>query len=134
MIQRYVVAPVLAVACMAATVCLATRNYVQENRQQSEEKVGQDLARVETQVGEARGVADQATQQATEATRLAGQAGSKADEAAQTAGRAANRAEEGFGVATQAQTKADETDARLSRLWGNRNKKNVVETHVITFG
>lgn len=134
MIQRFMVVPFIAVACVAAAGCLATRNYVQENRQQSEAKVGQDLGRVETQVGDARGVADQASQRAAEATQLAGQAGAKADEASQTAGRAANRAEEGFGVATQAKTKADETDARLTRLWGNRNKKSVVETHVITFG
>jgi outer membrane protein OmpA-like peptidoglycan-associated protein len=117
-----------------STGCLATRNFVRENVQQSETKTGQELTRVEGQVTQARGVADAATKQATEATQLAGQAGTKADEAAQAAGRASNRAEEGFSVATQAQAKADQTDTRLTRLWNSRHKYAIVDTLVISFG
>lgn len=134
MIHRIVVVPVLALTCMAGAGCLATRNFVRENRQQSEAKIGQDLGRLEGQVGETRGVADEASKRAADATQLAGQAGAKADEAAQTAGRAANRAEEGVGLAAQAQAKADQTDNRLTRLWTNRNKRSVVDTLVISFG
>src|SRR5262249_17997250 len=79
MIHRFVVVPVLALACMAGAGCLATRNFVRENLQQSETKIGQNLGRLEGQVGETRGVADEAGKRATEATQLAGQAGSKAD-------------------------------------------------------
>jgi outer membrane protein OmpA-like peptidoglycan-associated protein len=124
----------LAAACVTSTGCLATRSFVRENIQQSETKTGQDLARVEGQVTETRGVADEAGKHATEATQLAGQAGAKAEEATQAAGRAANRAEEGVGLATQAQAKADQTDARLTRLWSNRHKYTIVDTLVISFG
>jgi outer membrane protein OmpA-like peptidoglycan-associated protein len=127
MMRRFVVVPVIGVACLAGTGCLATRDFVRENLQQSETKTGQELTRVETQVGETRTVADRADKQANEATR-------KADEAGQSAGRAMNRAEEGVGLAGQAQTKADQTDTRLSRLWSNRNKQSVIETVVVTFG
>ncbi len=132
--RRFVAVSVLAAVGMMSAGCLATRNFVRENVQQSETKTGQELTRVEGQVTQARGVADAATKQATEATQLAGQAGTKADEAAQAAGRAANRAEEGFGVATQAQAKADQTDTRLTRLWTSRHKYAIVDTLVISFG
>lgn len=131
--RRVVMVSVLAAACVTSTGCLATRNFVRENVQQSEAKTGQELGRVETQVTETRGVADDASKRATDATQLAGQAGAKAEEATQSAGRAANRAEEGFGLATQAQAKADQTDIRLTRLWNNRHKYAIVDTLVISF-
>jgi outer membrane protein OmpA-like peptidoglycan-associated protein len=134
MSRRIIAVSVLAVGCLASTGCLATRNFVRENVQQSEAKTGQDLARVEVQVTETRGVADTATKRSVEANQLAGQAGAKADEANQTAGRAANRAEEGVGLASQAQAKADQTDTRLTRLWTNRHKYAIVDTLVVSFG
>jgi outer membrane protein OmpA-like peptidoglycan-associated protein len=124
--RGFVVVSMLAAACVTSTGCLATRNYVRENVQQSETKTGQELARVEGQVAETRGVADEASKHATEA-------GGKAEEATQAAGRAANRAEEGVGLATQAQAKADQTDTRLTRLWNNRHKYAIVDTLVISF-
>src|SRR5262245_44008911 len=132
--RRIIVVSAMAAVAITSSGCLATRNFVRENVQQSETKTGQELARVEGQVTETRGVADTATKSAAEANQLAGQAGTKADEANQAAGRAANRAEEGVGLASQAQTKADQTDARLTRLWTTRHKYAIVDSLVISFG
>ena len=134
MVHRFAVVILLAFAGMAGAGCLATRNFVRENQQQTETKIGQDLGRLEGRVGETRGVADEASKRAADATQLAGQAGATAEEATQTAGRAVNRAEEGVALAAQAQAKADQTDTRLTRLWTNRNRRSVVDTLVITFG
>jgi outer membrane protein OmpA-like peptidoglycan-associated protein len=133
MSRRFIVVSVLAAVSVTSTGCLATRNFVRENVQQSETKTGAELARVDGQLTETRGVADEATKRAVAANDLAGQAGAKADEANQAAGRAANRAEEGIGLATQAQAKADQTDTRLTRLWTNRHKYAIVDTLVISF-
>jgi outer membrane protein OmpA-like peptidoglycan-associated protein len=134
MMRRHVLVPVLAVVCAASTGCLATRNFVRENLQQSETKVGQQIDKVEGRVAETRGVADEANKRAVDATQLATQAGTRAGEAATLAERAANRAEEVGGIATQAQAKAEQTDVRLTRLWASRNKRTVADTMVVKFG
>ena len=123
-----------------------------------ESDLGQEKTRVTSvasEVGEVRGIATDATKRAEAASGAAGQAamraeeaGGKATQATAKADQAAAKAEDATGKATQAiakaddaagkagqaVTKADETDSRLTRLWTGRNKRNLVETVVISFG
>jgi outer membrane protein OmpA-like peptidoglycan-associated protein len=96
--------------------------------------VANEVTDVRGLASEAGKQAEQASRRAEEATGKAGQAMTRAEEAAGAAGQAATRAEEASGKATQALTKAGETDDRLTRLWKSREKRNLVETVVITFG
>lgn len=151
MTHRLVVGSALVGAALVASGC-ATKSFVREEVQKSQTQVEQkldqqvgrlegDLSQEKTRVGgiagqltEARGVADEATRRADRATGLAGEAAGKADAAAGQAGQAGATADRAAGVAGQALAKADETDARLTRLWLNRNKRTAGDTVVVLFG
>lgn len=145
---------VLVAAGLTAAGC-ATKQHVREELAKTEAKVGADVGRLDTELGqekarvsglatqvtETRSVADEATRKATEAAGAATEAGTRAeqaatraDQAAGAAGQALGRADEAAATANRAAAKAEETDTRLTRLWKNRNRRAAGETVVVLFG
>jgi len=91
----------------------ATKTFVQDEVQRTEGKMGQQLSRQEGRVGTLEAGLNQ------ERERI---------------GRVALRVDETSETANQALAKAEATDSRLIRLWASRNKREKVETVVLTFG
>ena len=134
-------------SALLVTGC-ATKKFVQEEVAKSQQKVGADVGRVETALGEEkarseqlqRGLAEtrtataEADRKATEATALAGQASTKATEANTKATEAASRADAASATAKEALAKATDTDQRLTKLWTNRNKRTLTDTQLVHFG
>lgn len=149
--HRILVFPVVTGALLFASGC-ATKTFVREEVQKSgaklEQRVGQEVGRigsdleqektrltgVANRAEEARSAATEATRRADHASGLAGEASVKADDAAGRAGQALTRAAEAHTGAGQALAKADETASRLSRLWANRNKRLLGDTVIVVFG
>ena len=137
----------LAVSGSLLVAGCATKGFVREQVQASETRVGQDVQRLEgdvgrerTRLGEVSGELETVRTSATDAGRragqaaeAAGQAGAAAEAASTRAGQAQTRADEATQKAGQAQARADETDSRLSRLWSTRHKRSLGETVVVTF-
>lgn len=132
----------------------ATKGFVREEVQKSEAKAGAEVTRleqdlgqektrvaaVESQVTEVRGTAESASRRAEEAGGQALQAATRAEAADQKAaaageraGQAQAKADEAAGTAGQALAKAEQTDARLTKLWGQRHLRALGETVVVTF-
>lgn len=159
--QTVFLAPFIAGALLVTVGC-ATKKFVREEVGKSETKLVQEVGKVESDLGqektrvtavasevkEVRVIATDATKRAGDASGRAEEAGGKATQAAAKADQAAAKAEDATGKSTQAIAKADEatgkagqaiakadeTDGRFTRLWTGRNKKNLVETVVISFG
>jgi outer membrane protein OmpA-like peptidoglycan-associated protein len=131
---------ILVASLSLITVGCATKKFVREEISKSETKTGSDIGRVDTalteektrtaamndQLGQTKIAVQQADAKAGEATNLAKTAQDRADEGVAQAGKAQVRADE-------AVTKADETNARLTRLWANRNKRVPGDTIAILF-
>jgi len=131
---------ILVASLALITVGCATKKFVREEISKSETKTGSDIGRVDTalteektrtaamndQLGQTKIAVQQADAKAGEATNLAKTAQDRADEGVAQAGKAQVRADE-------AVTKADETNARLTRLWANRNKRVPGDTIAILF-
>lgn len=146
MVRRIVIGGLLGGALLV-TGC-ATKKFVQEEVGKSQQKVGTDVGRVETAIGEetarvealqkglgeTRAATDDAARKATEAAWLAGQAATKADEAGTKAADAASRADAAGATAREALGKATETDERLTKLWANRDKRTLTEAQLVHFG
>lgn len=146
-----VVVPALIGAALVAGGC-ATKSFVREEVQKSqaqvEQKLDQQVGRLDgnltqekarisgvaVQVTETRTVADEATRRADQAAGKAGEAATRADGATAQAGEALAKAAEASGLASQAMAKAEQTDQRLTRLWANRNKRNLGDTLIVLFG
>ena len=145
MVRRLVIGGLLGSALLV-TGC-ATKKYVQEEIGKSQQKVGADVGRVETALGEektrveqlqrglgeTRAATAEADKKATEATAQAGQAASKAEEANTKATEAASRADAAGATAKEALTKSTETDQRLTKLWANRDKRTLTDTQLVLF-
>jgi outer membrane protein OmpA-like peptidoglycan-associated protein len=119
-------APLVLVA-LASAGCIATRNWVNDNLGKRQGQIDDRFARTETtvrDVGDAARVAQSRADAAHE----------RADAAAGRADAAAGRAEAAYGRADAAYGRADDVNARVSRLWTGRNKRNVVETMHVQFG
>ena len=112
MIQRFLTMFALGAAFLVPLGC-ATKTFVQEEVQRTEGKMGQHLSRQEGRVG-------------TLETGL--------NHERERIGRMALRLDETSETANQALAKADATDSRLLRLWASRNRREKVETVVLTFG
>jgi outer membrane protein OmpA-like peptidoglycan-associated protein len=115
------VAPVL----LLATGC-ATKNWVREMVGQREAEINQRVGTVGDRVGSVEG---RLGEEAQRISRVEGQIGtveSRVTEVGEQAKQAHTRADAAF-------TKADETDQRLTRLWTNRHKRQVVETVHVQF-
>jgi outer membrane protein OmpA-like peptidoglycan-associated protein len=145
MVGRLVIGGLLGSALLV-TGC-ATKKFVQEEVAKSQQKVGADVGRVETGLGEEKGRVEQlqrglgetraataeAERKATEATALAGQAATRATEADTTATAAASKADAAGTTAKDALAKATDTDQRLTKLWTSRNKRTVTDTQLVLF-
>lgn len=144
--QRALVVPTGLAVSLLFFGC-ATKGFVREEVSKSETKLGQDVSRLDTDLGqqktqvsglavqvtETRSVADEATRRGVEARGLADQASGRANDAAERAGQALTKAEEAGGAAGQALAKADQTDERLTRLWSKRNQFQPGETVMVRF-
>ena len=117
----------LAVGC-------ATKGFVREELQKSEGKVGEQLTQqqqaivtVEKQVGAERERIGQAT------SRIDG-IGVQVRVLEGTISETRETATQAKGTAEQAMTRAQEVDNRLTRLWSNRQKRNLADTISVYFG
>ena len=118
----------------------ATKKFVQEEVAKSQEKVGTDVGRVDSdlgaekarvaglqkELGETRAATEAAAGKASEAASRAGEASTKAADAAARADAAGATAKEALGKATEA-------DQRLTKLWASRNKRTLTETLQVQF-
>ena len=108
---------VLPAVAMMVGGCVATRGWVTEHVSKKEVEIDQKITGVDSRVTQRVDGVD---------TRLKTAEGGLA-ETGQVARGARERADGAF-------TKADETDSRLTRLWSNRNVRDLVETQQILFG
>lgn len=104
----------------------ATKKFVREELGKSDANFDERVGRLDADLGQERTRLNSVSEEVRLARTVADDATRRADQAGGAAERAA-------GAASQALTKADDTDSRLSRLWANRNKRNLVETVIVTF-
>jgi outer membrane protein OmpA-like peptidoglycan-associated protein len=114
------VGAVLPVVALMVSGCVATRNWVTEHVSKKEVEIDQKIGGVDSKV------AAQSQRVDGVDSRLKTAEGGLA-ETGQLAKGAKERADGAF-------SRADEVDGRLSRLWSNRNVRDLVETQVILFG
>lgn len=133
MIGRFLTFAMLA-GTMILPIGCATKKFVREELQKSDARVEQQFGKLGTDLDQDRSRLGAVASQVTEARSVADEATRRAEQAGATADRAAARSDEAAGVAGQAVTKAGETDTRLTRLWTNRNKRQLMDTVVVTFG
>jgi outer membrane protein OmpA-like peptidoglycan-associated protein len=145
MVGRLVIGGLLG-GVLLVTGC-ATKKFVQEEIGKSQQKVGADVSRVETALGEektrseqlqrglgeTRAAAAEAERKAAEATALAAQAATRATEADTKVTEAASKADAAGATAREALAKATDTDQRLTKLWTNRTKRTVTDTQLVHF-
>lgn len=115
----FVTVPVLAGILLLHGAC-ATKRFVMTELQRSETRTEQQLRQLETELGQQKAQVSQVGSQVTEVRALS-------EETIRLARRALARGDEAL-------AKAEGTDNRLSRLWANRNKRNLVQTVIVTFG
>ena len=132
MTHRPFIIPVLVTAVLVAGC--ATKKFVREELQKSENKTAQSINRLDGAVGQERSRVDGLTVQVTDVGKRADDANGLAGRASTRAEAAAQRAEQANGAADQAMQRAEQTDSRLTRLWSNRNKLNPADTVQIRFG
>jgi outer membrane protein OmpA-like peptidoglycan-associated protein len=116
-VMTVVVVP--AAVALLASGC-ATKNFVREMVGKSETEMDQRVGKVNERVVTVEGRIGEESQRVTKVEGQLGQVGEQA-KAAQT------RADAAFG-------RADEVDSRLTRLWSNRHKRQLVETMHVQFG
>lgn len=119
---------ILAAVLLVASGC-ATKGFVRQEFQ------GRDaqLVRLEGDLGQERTRVDELGNKVTDARSRADDAARRAEQAAGVGNQALGRADEATAKAGQAMAKAQDADGRLTRLWTNRNKRNVAETVVVHF-
>jgi outer membrane protein OmpA-like peptidoglycan-associated protein len=117
---------VVAPAVLVLASGCATKNWVKEMVGQREAEINQRVGTVGDRVGTVEG---RVGEEAQRVSRVEGQLGvieTRVGEVGEQAKQAHTRADAAF-------TKADETDTRLTRLWSNRHKRQVVETVHVQF-
>ena len=123
-VARIVVVP--AAVLLLASGC-ATKNFVRELVGKSEAELDQRVGKVNERVVTVEGRLGEESQRVT---RVEGQLGETNQRVAGVETKVGEVGEQ----AKAAQTKADEVDSRLTRLWTNRNKRQLVETLHVQFG
>jgi outer membrane protein OmpA-like peptidoglycan-associated protein len=111
---------VLPAVALMVSGCVATRNWVTEHVNKKEVEIDQKIGGVDSKV------AAQGQRVDGVDTRLKTAEGGLA-ETGQVAKSARERADGAF-------SRADEVDGRLTRLWSNRNVRDLVETQQVLFG
>ncbi|MBI4637547.1 MAG: OmpA family protein [Candidatus Rokubacteria bacterium] len=125
----WIVAPALLVL---ATGC-ATRDWVRETLGKKEVEIDKRIVSVDQRVSEeSQRVEGMGFRLTTVETGL-GETTASAHAARERAEGAAARAEGAFGRAEAASNRADEVDSRFTRLWSNRNKRDLVEAVQLHF-
>jgi outer membrane protein OmpA-like peptidoglycan-associated protein len=123
------IAAVAPAVLMLASGC-ATKNWVREMVGQREaeidQRVGTKVSAVESRVGEEAQRITRVEGQLGETSQRLGTVETRVGEVGEQAKQAHTRADAAF-------TKAEETDGRLTRLWSNRHKRQVVETLHVQF-
>jgi outer membrane protein OmpA-like peptidoglycan-associated protein len=129
MVKRLWIVPVLTATLLVPLGC-ATKKFVREEMQKRDVQIG----RIDTDLGQERARVGEIGTQVVDARSRADEATRRADQATGLSHQAMGRAEDAGGKAGQAVARAEETDSRLTRLWTNRNKRNIAETVVVRFG
>jgi len=130
-VTRIVVVP--AAVLLLASGC-ATKNFVRELVGKSEAEIDQRVGKVNEKVVTVEGRLGEESQRVTkvegqlgETTQRVAGVETKVGEVGEQAKAAQTKADSAFG-------RADEVDSRLTRLWTNRNKRQLVETLHVQFG
>ena len=123
-VTRMVVVP--AAVLLLASGC-ATKNFVRELVGKSEAEIDQRVGKVNERVVTVEGRLGEESQRVT---KVEGQLGETTQRVAGVETKVGEVGEQ----ARTAQTKADEVDSRLTRLWTNRHKQQLVETVHVQFG
>jgi outer membrane protein OmpA-like peptidoglycan-associated protein len=130
-VTRIVVVP--AAVLLLASGC-ATKNFVRELVGKSEAEIDQRVGKVNERVVTVEGRLGEESQRVTKVEGQLGETNqrvagveTKVGEVGEQAKAAQTKADAAFG-------RADEVDSRLTRLWTNRNKRQLVETLHVQFG
>jgi outer membrane protein OmpA-like peptidoglycan-associated protein len=130
-VTRIVVVP--AAVLLLASGC-ATKNFVRELVGKSEAELDQRVGKVNERVVTVEGRLGEESQRVTKVEGQLGETNqrvagveTKVGEVGEQAKAAQTKADAAFG-------RADEVDSRLTRLWTNRNKRQLVETVHVQFG
>lgn len=130
-VTRIVVMP--AAVLLLASGC-ATKNFVRELVGKSEAEIDQRVGKVNEKVVTVEGRLGEESQRVTKVEGQLGETNqrvagveTKVGEVGEQAKAAQTKADSAFG-------RADEVDSRLTRLWTNRNKRQLVETLHVQFG
>ena len=130
-VTRIVVVP--AAVLLLASGC-ATKNFVRELVGKSEAEIDQRVGKVNERVVTVEGRLGEESQRVTKVEGQLGETNqrvvgveTKVGEVGEQAKAAQTKADSAFG-------RADEVDSRLTRLWTNRNKRQLVETLHVQFG
>ena len=130
-VTRILVVP--AAVLLLASGC-ATKNFVRELVGKSEAELDQRVGKVNERVVTVEGRLGEESQRVTKVEGQLGETNqrvagveTKVGEVGEQAKAAQTKADSAFG-------RADEVDSRLTRLWTNRNKRQLVETLHVQFG
>jgi outer membrane protein OmpA-like peptidoglycan-associated protein len=126
--MRGVMTVVVVSAAMAllASGC-ATKNFVREMVGKSETEMDQRVGQVNERVVTVEGRLGEESQRVTKVEGQLAGVETKVGQVGEQAKAAQTRADAAFG-------RADEVDSRLTRLWSNRHKRQLVETLHVQFG
>ena len=126
-------------ALLAGSGC-ATKDFVKETTAKQRAEVDQRIDKVEGQVTEGAQrvgtVETRVTEQGQRVEAVGARVGTlegSVGEVGNVARGSQERANSAMAKADGAMTKADEVDGRLTRLWNNRNARNLVETAEVRF-
>lgn len=118
----------------------ATKSWVRETMTKQQAENDQRFGQVETKVGQEGqrigGVEARVTEQTKSVESVSGRVNTlegSVGEAATTARGAGERADVAITRADGAMTRANEVDGRVTRLWNNRDARNLVETVEVRF-
>jgi outer membrane protein OmpA-like peptidoglycan-associated protein len=118
----------------------ATKDFVKETVSKQRTEVDQRIDKVEGQVGEGSQrlgtVEARVNEQGQRVEAVGSRVGgleTSVGQATNTAKDAQERANSAMSRADGATTRADEVDSRLTRLWGSRNSRSLVETSDVRF-
>jgi outer membrane protein OmpA-like peptidoglycan-associated protein len=130
-VTRIVVVP--AAVLLLASGC-ATKNFVRELVGKSEAELDQRVGKVNERVVTVEGRLGEESQRVTKVEGQLGDTNKRVAGVETKVGEVGEQAQAAQTKADAAIGRADEVDSRLTRLWTNRNKRQLVETVHVQFG
>ena len=130
-VTRIVVVP--AAVLLLASGC-ATKNFVREQVGKSEAEIDQRVGKVNEKVVTVEGRLGEESQRVTKVEGQLGETTQRVTGVETKVGEVGEQAQAAQTKADAAIGRADEVDSRLTRLWTNRNKRQLVETLHVQFG